>query len=118
MASRTEKAMRGLAREAQAFGAEFIDFVKDGTEDVFSIHHDVYFAEDGLHPSPPAYGFCHDVLKSRVNLPSLLNRQPAPAPASCECEPPEWARQADIEFKSLLLCRSLASGRDLHMPSA
>ncbi len=74
----TARTMRMLAREAQAAGAEFIDFVHHSGGEMFARDTATYFARDGVHPSNASYRHCFEVLKRRAPLVALLARRPVP----------------------------------------
>ena len=60
---------------------------------------DLYFAEDGLHPSSAAYQYCYDILKRRTRLTRLLAAAGAPRVAA-------GLLLADLEEHGLLLNRN------------
>lgn len=69
---RTGRAMRLLAREAQAQRVQFIDFFRPVDEDLFARQAGIYFAHDGVHPGAPSYRHCFEVLQRRTPLRALF----------------------------------------------
>ena len=52
--------------------AQFVNLTFAPRRDPFGRQRELYFAEDGLHPSSAAYEYCYDILKRRTRLNRLL----------------------------------------------
>jgi lysophospholipase L1-like esterase len=52
--------------------AQFVNLTFAPHRDPFGRQREMYFAEDGLHPSSAAYAYCYDILKRRTRLTRLL----------------------------------------------
>jgi lysophospholipase L1-like esterase len=52
--------------------AQFVNLTFAPRRDPFGRQQELYFAEDGLHPSSAAYEYCYDILKRRTRLERLL----------------------------------------------
>ena len=67
--SRRTRAAADCFREAaQRHGAEFISFYRERGADPFSRLPQVYFADDGVHPSAASYRLCYEVVRRRLGL--------------------------------------------------
>jgi lysophospholipase L1-like esterase len=53
--------------------ATFVNFTVPRRRDQFINCRNSFYAEDGLHPSNDAYGYCYTVLKRRTKLTAMLN---------------------------------------------
>jgi lysophospholipase L1-like esterase len=74
---RTRKTVSVLANAAAAHGAVFIDFCRPRDCDPFLRDRELYFADDGLHPSSASYRHCFTELMHRVPLMQLLDKTSA-----------------------------------------
>lgn len=69
---RCRSAMRLLAGIAARHGVAFVDFAAARHSERFAARPDLYFADDGLHPSSASYRVCFDVLQREVPLANWL----------------------------------------------
>ena len=86
---RTRRVKQLLADEVARCGAHFVDFFHERAADPFSAAADCYYADDGVHPSAWAYGYCYHVMKPLIS--AALGSAPQPGGARPH-DPPATAR--------------------------
>ncbi len=72
LSRRSLQVRRIFALTCRRMRAQFVNLTFVPRRDPFGRHRELYFAEDGLHPSSAAYEYCYDVLKRRTRLTRLL----------------------------------------------
>ena len=68
LSRRSLRLRRVFAKACRRNRVRFVNFTYRGQRDAFARLRNEYFAEDGLHPSDVAYGYCYTVLKRRSAL--------------------------------------------------
>jgi lysophospholipase L1-like esterase len=110
---RTGRVMQALRRLALDHGAHFIDFYRPRRLDLFAHWPELYFADDGLHPSAASYRHCYEVLRRQVPLRSLF----AAANASRRAAADELQRVGGECFRSSELGASRPASSATPTPS-
>jgi lysophospholipase L1-like esterase len=72
LSRRSLQVRRIFALTCRRMRAQFVNLTFVPRRDPFGRQRELYFAEDGLHPSSAAYQYCYDVLKRRTRLTRLL----------------------------------------------
>jgi len=72
LSRRSLRVRRVFAQVCRQHRVRFVNFTYRGQRDAFARLRDEYFAEDRLHPSATAYGYCYAVLKRRSALIQVL----------------------------------------------
>jgi lysophospholipase L1-like esterase len=72
LSRRSLRMRRIFALTCRRMRAQFVNLTFVPRRDCFARHRELYFAEDGLHPSSAAYEYCYDALKRRTRLTRTL----------------------------------------------
>jgi len=72
LSRRSLQVRRIFALSCRRLRAQFVNLTFVPRRDPFGRQRELYFAEDGLHPSSAAYQYCYGVLKRRTRLTRLL----------------------------------------------
>lgn len=68
LSRRSLQVRRIFALTCRRTRAQFVNLTYVPRRDPFGRQRELYFAEDGLHPSSAAYQYCYDMLKRRTRL--------------------------------------------------
>jgi lysophospholipase L1-like esterase len=72
LSRRSLRVRRIFALTCRQMRAQFVNLTFVPERDHFARHRELYFAEDGLHPSSAAYEYCYGALKRRTRLTRML----------------------------------------------
>ena len=72
LSRRSLRVRRIFALTCRQMRAQFVNLTFVPERDHFARHRELYFAEDGLHPSSAAYAYCYGALKRRTRLTRML----------------------------------------------